>query len=72
MNYADPVDEAAALSELQIEIALKNKKPAQPPSPVCLNGDCGEQSQPGTSYCCAECREDHEKEMWAISQRRVA
>jgi len=72
MNYADPVDEAAALAELQIEIALRNKKPVQPPSPVCLNGDCGEPSQPGTSYCCPECCADHQREMWAISQRRVA
>lgn len=72
MNYADPVDEAAALAELQIEIALRNKKPVQPPSPVCLNGDCGEPSQPGTSYCCAECREDDEKWQRAKLQRAVA
>ena len=72
MNYADPVDEAAALAELQIEIALRNKKPVQPPSPVCLNGDCGEPSQPGTSYCCAECREDDEKWQRAIQHRKVA
>lgn len=72
MNFADPIDEAAAREQQLIEVALANRKAPEPPSPVCKNSDCGEPSQPGTSYCCAECREDHERELWAISQRRVA
>lgn len=72
MNFAGPIDEAAAREQQLIEVALANRKAPEPPSPVCKNADCGEPSQPGASYCCPECREDHEREMWAISQRRVA
>ena len=72
MNFADPIDEAAAREQQLIEVALANRKAPELPSPVCKNADCGEPSQPGTSYCCAECREDHERELWAIRQRRIA
>lgn len=72
MNFADPIDEAAAREHLLIEVALANRKAPEPPSPVCRNADCGEPSQPGTSYCCPECREDDEKWQRAKSQRAVA
>lgn len=72
MNFADPIDEAAAREQQLIEVALANRKAPEPPSPVCKNADCGELSHPGTSYCCAECREDSEKWQRAIQQRRVA
>lgn len=70
--HADITDQAAELEELERNIALANRKKPEPPSPVCKNADCGEPSQPGTSYCCAECREDSEKWQRAIQQRRVA
>ncbi len=70
--HADITDQAAELEELERTIALANRKKPEPPSPVCKNSDCGEPSQPGTSYCCAECREDDEKWQRAIEQRRVA
>ena len=59
MGYADPADEASARQQQVIDVALANRIP--PASPVCRNGDCGEPSQPGTSYFCAECREYAEK-----------
>jgi len=68
----DIADEAFEREEWERELALKNRKLPQPPSPVCRNADCGEPSQPGTSYCCQECCADHQREMWAISQRGVA
>lgn len=67
----DIADEAFEREEWERELALKNRKLPEPPSPVCRNADCGEPSQPGTSYCCPECCADHQREMWAISQRRV-
>lgn len=69
MNFADPADEAAARQQLDIEIALANRKAPEPLSAVCRNADCGEPSQPGTSYCCASCREDDERWKWALSQK---
>jgi len=68
----DIADEAFEREEWERELALKNRKLPEPPSPICKNADCGEPSQPGTSYCCPECCADHQREMWAISQRRVA
>jgi len=68
----DIADEAFEREEWERELALKNRKLPEPPSPVCKNADCGEPSQPGTSYCCPECCADHQREMWAIRQRRVA
>ena len=68
----DVADEAFEREEWERELALKNRKLPEPPSPICKNADCGEPSQPGTSYCCPECCADHQREMWAISQRRVA
>lgn len=70
--HADILDEAAEREQQMIEVALKNRKLPDPPSPVCRNGDCGEKSQPGTSYCSPECREDAERLARAERQRRVA
>lgn len=72
MNFADPIDEAAEREQQMIEQALANRKKPEPPSPICKNGDCGEPSQPGASYCCPECREDAERLARAEQQRRVA
>ena len=69
--YADILDEAAAREQQLVEIALANRKMPEPVSAICRNGDCGEPSQPGTSYCCPECREDDEKWQYAEKQRRV-
>lgn len=66
----DIADEAFEREQQLIQVALANREIPQPPSPECRN--CGEQSQPGTSYCCAECREDDEKWQRAERQRRVA
>lgn len=72
MNFADPIDEAAAREQMMIDVALANRKVPEPASATCLNGDCGEPSQPGTSYCCAECRYDDERWKRATQQRRIA
>ena len=52
MNYADPADETSARQQQAMDVALANRKPPAALSAVCLNGDCGEPSQPGTSYWC--------------------
>lgn len=70
--HADILDEAAERERQMIEVALNNRKLPDPPSPVCRNGDCGEKSQPGTSYCSPQCREDAERLARAERQRRVA
>lgn len=70
MNYADPVDEAAARQQQGIDVALANRKPPAALSAVCLNGASGEPSRPGTSYCCSECREDAEKWQRAVTQKQ--
>ncbi|WLS77398.1 hypothetical protein Q3V30_12975 [Erwinia pyri] len=68
----DIADEAFEREEWERTLALKNRQLPDPPSPVCRNGDCGEPSQPGASYCCPECRKDDELHQWAAKQRRVA
>lgn len=72
MNHADPIDEAAEREQLMIIVALANRQKPAPRSSVCLNGDCGEPSQNGSSYCSRECCEDHAKELHALKNRRVA
>ncbi len=59
--YADIADQANAEAEQHLNAALERRVRPEPVSAVCLNGDCGEKSVPGTSYCCCECREDAEK-----------
>lgn len=68
----DIADEAFKREEWERTLALKNRNLPDPPSPVCRNGDCGEKSQPGTSYRSPECREDAERLARAERQRRVA
>lgn len=72
MNYADASDEATARTEYDIEIAISNRKQPEETSAVCKNGDCGEPSITGTSYCCKECCEDAQKHAWAQKNRSVA
>lgn len=69
---ADVADDAAVEFEQHLNAAIANRAKPVPPSPVCRNGDCGEQSLPGTSYCCSECREDAEKVARAKQQRKAA
>lgn len=40
----DIADEAFEREEWERELALKNRKLPEPPSPVCRNADCGEPS----------------------------
>lgn len=61
MMYADIADQADAESEQHLSAALARRVRPEPASAVCLNGDCGEPSVAGTSYCSCECREDAEK-----------
>lgn len=68
---ADIIDEAMEEFEHHLNAAIANRARPRPPSPICKNGDCGEQSVTGTSYCCRECREDHEKEIWAKNNRKI-
>lgn len=69
---ADPIDDAAELELLNTQIALANREKPEPRSPVCRNADCGQPSLEGSSYCCRECCEDHERELWAQRHRKVA
>lgn len=69
---ADPIDDAAELELLNTQIALANRPLPEPRSPICRNGDCGEPSREGCSYCSPECRQDHEKYVWAQKNRRAA
>jgi len=59
--YADIADQADAEAEQHLNATLARRVIPEPASAVCRSGDCGEQSVPGTSYCCCECREDAEK-----------
>jgi len=69
---ADIIDEANQEYDQHLTAAIANRAKPVPPSPICRNGDFGEQSLPGTSYCCKECREDAEKVAWAKRQRKAA
>ncbi len=72
MNFPDPADEAAERERQMIEIALANRaKPTMSFTGLCHNGDCGEKTTKGF-FCCSECREDHERVLWAQKQRAVA
>lgn len=67
MSHADILDEANAREMQLIEIALANRTPPEPRSPICKN--CGEPSLPAASYCGSECREDDEKRTRAQRMR---
>lgn len=68
----DEIDAAAELEIHNTEIALANRPRPEPRSPICRNGDCGEPSRDGYSYCSPECRQDHEKVIWAEKNRMAA
>lgn len=70
--HADQLDQAAELTQQIIDIALLSRKHEPAPSPICLNGDCGKPSVPGTNFCCKECREDNERYQWSLKNRRVS
>lgn len=69
---ADPIDTASELELLNTQIALANRTVPEPRSLICRNGDCGEPSREACNYCSPECRQDHERELWAMKNRRVA
>lgn len=69
---ADIIDQAMDEFEHHLNAALANRVKPAALSAICKNGDCGEKSSPGTSYCCRECREDHEKELWARNNRKIS
>lgn len=70
--HADKLDQASELEQFNIQVALNSRQHEPAPSPICLNGDCGEPSVPGTNFCCKECREDNERHQWSLKNRRVA
>ncbi|WP_241646753.1 hypothetical protein [Rosenbergiella metrosideri] len=59
--FADIADQADAEAEQHLNAALIRRVRPEPASANHWNGNCGEPSVPGTSYCCCECREDAEK-----------
>lgn len=70
MNYADISDEAAAREQHMIDVALANRQhPSMPFTGACYW--CDDNIEKG-NYCCAECREDDEKDKRAKQQRAVA
>ena len=70
--HADQLDQASELEQFNIQVALAARAHQPAPSPVCLNGDCGEPSVPGTNFCCKECREDNERHQWSLKNRRAS
>lgn len=70
--HADQLDQASELEQFNIQVALTSRQHEPAPSPICLNGDCGEPSVPGTNFCCKECREDNERIEWILKNRRVS
>ncbi|PKH21432.1 hypothetical protein CIG19_16665 [Enterobacterales bacterium CwR94] len=70
MSYADILDEAAEREQQMIELALANRKKPT----VEFTGKCHfcEEVISKGHYCSSECREDHEKELWALKNRRAA
>lgn len=71
MNFADPIDEAAAREQQMIELALANRHSA--PHMV-YTGECHWCEEPISKghYCDGECRHDHEVFIWAQQQKRIA
>ena len=70
MNFPDAADEAAAREQQLIEVALANRPVPQ----MTYTGECHYCEEPIDKghFCSAECRIDHERMVWAASQRRVA
>lgn len=69
MNFADPIDEAAEREQQLIEIALANRQAPQ----MTYTGECHYCEEPIAKghFCSDECREDHERMVWAEKQRRL-
>lgn len=67
--HADFLDEAAEREQQLIEIALANRPAPQ----MTFTGKCHycEEKISKGHYCSAECREDHERMVWAEKQRRL-
>lgn len=67
MNFADPIDEAAAREQMMIDVALANRKV---PTAV-FTGKCGWCAETITQgcYCDSDCRDDHQSYLRAQSQR---
>lgn len=70
MHNADILDDAAELEQQMIEIALANR----PKPTMTYTGKCHwcEETIDKGHFCSDECRADHERMVWADSQRRVA
>lgn len=70
MNFPDAADEAAAREQQMIEVALANR----PLPTMTYIGECHYCEEPIDKghFCSDECRADHERMVWAASQRRVA
>lgn len=70
MNYADIGDEAVALAEHHLNVALANRPVANMP----FTGACYwcEESIDKGHYCDGDCRHDHETYLRAQQQRRVS
>ena len=69
---ADPIDDAAELTQQLIDIAVQNRpRPTMTFTGACHNGDCGEKVAKGF-FCCTECREDYERIERAPKHRRAA
>ena len=67
---SDIADEAADLTQQIVDVALINR---QKPT-IEFTGKCHfcEETIIKGHYCDAECRHDHEKELWAQRHRKVA
>ena len=70
MTHPDPIDEAAEREQQLIELALANRPVPQ----MTYTGECHycEESIDKGHFCSDECRTDHERMVWAQSQRGVA
>lgn len=70
MNFPDAADEAAAREQQLIEVAIANRPLPQ----MTYTGECHYCEDPIDKghFCNDECRTDHERMVWAESQRRVA
>lgn len=68
MNFADPIDEAAEREQQMIEQALANRNKPN----LTFTGKCFwcEEAITKGQYCDAECRHDHEVNVWAQQQRK--
>lgn len=70
MNHPDIADEAAALAEHQLNVALANRQVTTMP----FTGACYWCEEPISKghYCDGDCRHDHETYLRAQAQRRMS